>query len=419
MTTELTTSILLAEMTRLAPMPMMALEPDTGNIVALNQLARDTLGLPMRGGSVRELFDSPSLARQFLLMARNNGFVRQFEARLRLAGGQRVWVLIGARLVEVEETPLLVVSLIDVHERHLQEEALRDSEMRHRRVLEMANEGYALFEAHTGELLDVNPALCDLLGYDREDMLRLTPRDVLPDPDFRKLLQEQRRWGNTPHHRFELGIRRADGARITAEISVSSIADQDGRVSSIFALVSDITARKLSEERVLYLAFYDTLTALPNRFLFAEHMEQALRQHQRRGDKLALMFIDLDDFKQVNDTLGHDAGDELLRIVAKRLIACVRASDTVSRQGGDEFMVLLANLADEADASQVAEKMLAALAEPVRLNGSDVVVSASIGIALCPQHGASAATLRRHADIAMYQAKFGGKHRLAVYEDAS
>jgi diguanylate cyclase (GGDEF)-like protein/PAS domain S-box-containing protein len=416
MTTDIPSAALLAEMTRLAPLPMLAVEPDTGIVVALNQLARDTLGLPAEGGSLRELFDSPSLARQFLLMARNNGFIRQFEARLRLLGGQRVWVLLGARLVAVEGHPLLVVTLIDVHERHLQEDALRDSEMRNRRVLEMANEGYALFDAETGELLDVNPAMCDLLGYSRDDILRLAPEDVLPDDAITKLREEQKRWGNMPHHRFELGLRRADGERITAEISLSSIADQDGRVSSIFALVSDITARKLNEERVLYLAFYDTLTALPNRFLFAEHMEQALRQRQRRGDLLALLFIDLDDFKRINDTLGHDAGDELLRIVAKRLLSCVRASDTVSRQGGDEFMVMLDNLSDTSAAAQVAEKMLAALAEPVELEDGVVRINASIGIAVCPEHGSNMATLRRHADIAMYQAKFGGKHRYAVYE---
>ncbi|WP_374351583.1 diguanylate cyclase domain-containing protein [Chitinimonas sp.] len=417
MTTELTTSSLLAEMTRLAPLPMLAVEPDSGTIVALNQLARDTLGWQSSGSSLRELFESPSLARQFLLMARNNGFIRQYEARLRLVGGQLVWMLISARLVEWADETLLVVSLIDVHERHLVEDALRDSEARHRRVLEMANEGYALFDASTAELLDVNPALCDLLGYSREEMLLLTPGQVLPEESLTRLIDEQRRWGSMPHHRFELGLRRANGERITAEISVSGIADQDGRLHSIFALVSDITARKRNEERVLYLAFYDTLTALPNRFLFAEHIEQALRQQQRRGDVLALMFIDLDDFKQVNDNYGHDAGDELLRVVAKRLVACVRASDTVSRQGGDEFMVLLGNLTDRHAAIQVAEKMLASLAEPVELDGQQLRVRASIGIAICPEHGDNTASLRRHADIAMYQAKFGGKHRYAIYSD--
>jgi diguanylate cyclase (GGDEF)-like protein/PAS domain S-box-containing protein len=415
MATDLSHSSLLADMTRLAPLPILAIEPDTGVVAAHNQLARDLLGLTSSRLPLRDLFDSPSVARQFLLVARSNGFVRQFEARLRLPGGQRNWMLLAARLIEHGGQSLLILSLTDIHERRLQEDALRESELRHRRVLEAANEGYALFEARTGELLDVNPALCDLLGYQREALLRMRPEDVVTEDSMEKLRTERRRWAGVPHHRFELGLRRADGARITVEISVSGIVDPDGRVTSIFALVNDITARKTNEERVLYLAFYDTLTALPNRFLFSEHMEQALRQRQRRGGVLALMFIDLDDFKLVNDTLGHDAGDELLKVVGKRLLSCVRASDTVSRQGGDEFMVLLANLNEAEDATQVATKMLSALSEPVRIENTEVRVNASIGIALCPEHGETAATLRRHADIAMYQAKFGGKHRYAVY----
>ncbi|MBV8464609.1 MAG: diguanylate cyclase [Burkholderiales bacterium] len=415
MATVLSPSLLLAEMTRLAPLAMLAIEPDTGVVAAHNQLARDVLGITSNRLPLRDLFENPSVARQFLLMARTHGFIRQFEARLRLPNGQRAWMLLAARLIDHDGQSLLVISLTDIHERRLQEDALRESEQRHRRVLEAANEGYALFDARTGEVLDVNPALCDLLGYGRDALMRMTPEQLATEDSLERLRAEQRGWAGAPNHRFELGLRRSDGARLTAEISVSGIADPDGRVTSIVALVSDITARKTNEERVLYLAFYDTLTALPNRFLFSEHMEQALRQLQRRGGILALMFLDLDDFKLVNDTMGHDAGDELLKVVGKRLLSCVRTSDTVSRQGGDEFMVLLANLAEPSDATQVASKMLAALAEPVVIDGTEMRVNASIGIALCPQHGSNAATLRKHADIAMYQAKFGGKHRYAIY----
>ncbi|GAB3250371.1 hypothetical protein GCM10027296_14770 [Chitinimonas naiadis] len=398
---------------------MLAVDAETGAVLALNQLARDTLGLGSKEPALRDLFDNPSLARQFLLIARNNGFIRQFEARMRLAGGQRVWVLLSARLVELEGKSALIVNLTDIHERRLVEEALRESELRHRRVLETANEGYALFDARSGELLDVNPALCELLLYPRDELLQLRPEQIVTEDSASKLKTPLDRWGSASNHKLELGMRRANGEKITVEVSVSAISDQDGRVTSVFALVSDITARKLSEERVLYLAFYDTLTALPNRFLFAEHVEQALRQRVRTDRHLALMFVDLDDFKQVNDTLGHDAGDELLKVVAKRLMACVRNTDTVSRQGGDEFMVLLANLGNARDAAQVAEKMLASLAAPVLLGEEEVTVRASIGIALCPEHGESMAQLRRNADIAMYQAKFGGKHRYAVYDVAA
>lgn len=410
---------LFTDMARLSPLPMLAVCAETGTILALNQLARDTLGLSGNEPALRDLFDNPSLARQFLLIARNNGFIRQFEARMRLTSGQRVWMLLSARLVEVEGRAALFVNLTDIHERRLVEEALRESELRHRRVLETANEGYALFDARTGELLDVNPALCDLLLYPRDELLRMRPEQIVTEDSADKLKTPIDRWSSASNHKLELGMRRANGEKITVEVSVSAISDQDGRLTSVFALVSDITARKLSEERVLYLAFYDTLTALPNRFLFTEHVEQALRQRLRSDRHLALMFIDLDDFKQVNDTRGHDAGDELLKVVAKRLLACVRNTDTVSRQGGDEFMVLLANLGNARDAAQVAEKMLSALADPIPLGDGEVTVHASIGIALCPEHGESMTELRRHADIAMYQAKFGGKHRYAIYDAAA
>ncbi|MBV8659671.1 MAG: GGDEF domain-containing protein [Burkholderiales bacterium] len=381
----------------------------------MNQLARDTLALQDEDTALRDLFDSPSVARQFLLMARSNGFVRQFEARLRLGTGQRSWNLLSARLVDIAGQPTLIVTLIDVHERHQDFEAMRESELRYRRILEAANEGYALFDVRTGELLEVNAALCHMLGYDRDALLRMMPEALVTEDSLPQLEAERKRWANMPHRRFELGLRRATGERITAEISIAGIVDQDGRLSSIFALINDVTARKLNEERVLYLAFYDTLTALPNRFLFAEHTEQALRVKQRQGGMLALMFIDLDDFKLINDTLGHDAGDELLRVVAKRLLACVRASDTVSRQGGDEFMVLLPGIRQVDDARQIAQKMLTALDEPIEVGGEMRSVRASIGISVYPDHGTTASTLRRHADIAMYRAKSEGKHRFAVY----
>jgi diguanylate cyclase (GGDEF)-like protein/PAS domain S-box-containing protein len=403
------------ELADAAPVPLLAVEAEHGAILAMNRLARETLGLQADTPTLRDLFDTPALARQFLLIARNNGFVRQFEARLQLAGGQRVWVLLAARLLEHASGASLIVSVVDIHERRLAEEALRESEQRHRRVLEAANEGYALFDARSGELLEVNPALCEMLYYPAEELLRLQPQDVVAEDSLARLEEARQRWQKSPQSHFELCLRRATGERITVEVSLSAIADQDGRITSLFALVSDITARKLNEERVLYLAFYDTLTALPNRFLFSEHMEQSLRQRQRIGSTLALLFIDLDDFKQVNDRFGHDVGDDLLREVARRLVSCVRASDTVSRQGGDEFIVLLNNLNDTAAAEQVAQKMLDALAEPVVIGPLSLRITCSIGIALCPEHSEDAGTLRRMADIAMYRAKQSGKHRFAVY----
>ncbi|MBV1777095.1 sensor domain-containing diguanylate cyclase [Burkholderiaceae bacterium DAT-1] len=399
-----------------APLPLLLVEAEHGAIISMNRLARETLGLDPDSPHLRDIFDNPSMSRQFLLIARGNGFVRQFEARLLLAGGQRVWVILAARLVETGNGHHLVVSIVDIHERRLNEDALLESDLRHRRVLEAANEGYALFDAQTAELLEVNQALCDLLNYPEEQLLRLAPEDILSPESIAKIKEESLRWGPAPHHRFELELLPFSRPPITVEISLSAVSDQDGRVTSLFALVADITERKRNEERVLYLAFYDTLTALPNRFLFAEQLDQALRLRSRTDTSLALLFIDLDDFKCVNDSMGHDAGDDLLRIVARRLVDCVRSSDTVSRQGGDEFMVLLTHLQHPDDATQIANKMLAVLDAPITLGENKVRITASIGIALCPGAGEDATTLRRHADMAMYKAKQRGKHSFALYD---
>ena len=180
-------------------------------------------------------------------------------------------------------------------------------------------------------------------------------------------------------------------------------------------MLTDITERKLNEERILYLAFYDTLTALPNRFLLSERVDQALLQQKRQGGQIGLMFIDLDDFKQVNDTLGHDVGDALLQEVAKRLNACVRRSDTVARLGGDEFIVLLPNLKGREDAALVAEKIIASLNLPILVGNERLSARLSIGIAVGPEDGQDANALKKAADVAMYRAKAQGKNCYAFH----
>lgn len=169
-------------------------------------------------------------------------------------------------------------------------------------------------------------------------------------------------------------------------------------------------------ERVEYLAYHDGLTNLPNRSLFSRLLTSAVSEARRYQRQLAVAFIDLDRFKSVNDTLGHDAGDELLCEVARRLKANVRASDTVARLGGDEFVVLLPQIDGAGDAAAVARKILAAMAVPVHLMGRDMRVTCSIGISICPQHGLDEQTLKKHADIAMYEAKSGGRNNFQFYD---
>ncbi|MDH2915487.1 MAG: GGDEF domain-containing protein, partial [Gallionella sp.] len=177
----------------------------------------------------------------------------------------------------------------------------------------------------------------------------------------------------------------------------------------------DITDRKTMEEQVQYLAYHDPLTDLPNRMLFTDRLRQALASDKRDKASLALMFIDLDKFKPVNDELGHNVGDLLLKAVAQRMRDCLRESDTVGRIGGDEFVVLLPTIRTAQDALEVAEKIRASLNQPFELAGHSLNISSSTGIAIYPEHGRDEKLLMKNADIAMYHAKSAGRNNAQIY----
>ncbi len=183
------------------------------------------------------------------------------------------------------------------------------------------------------------------------------------------------------------------------------VRDDRGNILAGMAVAQDVTEQRQTEEAVRWRAYHDALTELPNRALLHDRLEQVLAMSERSGELAALLFLDLDNFKDVNDTLGHDAGDRLLQQVAARLAGCLRAEDTVARLGGDEFVVLLPSLQAAGDAAQVAEKITALLAAPVVIGKHRMSVTASVGISLFPRDGRDAAALMKHADAAMYQSK--------------
>lgn len=207
----------------------------------------------------------------------------------------------------------------------------------------------------------------------------------------------------------------ADGERVALNLAITSIHDENGSLSQYAAIVNDVTQRKLDEERIRYQANFDALTGLPNRSLFIDRLHQSLLAMARANNKLGLMFIDLDGFKLVNDTLGHDKGDELLREAAERIAACTRTGDTVARLGGDEFTVIMPNLHRNHDAPVVAQRILASLNKPFLLGGTESFVSGSIGITLYPDDAADANDLLKNADAAMYRAKDNGKANYQFY----
>jgi diguanylate cyclase (GGDEF)-like protein/PAS domain S-box-containing protein len=284
----------------------------------------------------------------------------------------------------------------------------------------------AAFESHESTIiadektviLRVNHAFSKLFGYTAEEAVGQKTRILQSSrhaPVFYAAMWE--RIGRDGIWQGEIWDRRKNGEVFPSWMSITAVRNDEGVVTHFVATHTDITLRKAAEEKIHLLAYYDPLTRLPNRRLLHDRLHQAVIRAKRDGSRLALVFIDLDKFKPVNDEFGHQAGDELLLAVAHRLQACVRESDTVARMGGDEFVVLLPSIDAAENALWVAEKIHAALREPFTFSdGGTVSISSSAGIALYPDHALDEATLTSHADAAMYQAKAAGRDRFVLFQ---
>jgi diguanylate cyclase (GGDEF)-like protein/PAS domain S-box-containing protein len=229
-------------------------------------------------------------------------------------------------------------------------------------------------------------------------------RQTIPCPTSRAIIENRTVAVESP-----CVLVRRDGAELAVENSASPIHDRHGGVIGAVMVAHDVTAARELSGKLARLALHDSLTDLPNRTLFRERMAEAMLRARNTGTSVALLYVDLDRFKQTNDSLGHNVGDLLLQGVAKKLLACVRSSDTVSRLGGDEFVLVLADVHGAADAASCAEKILHALSGGFLIGDLNLNVTASIGIALYPAHAGDADTLLRHADAAMYRAKYSGR----------
>lgn len=257
-----------------------------------------------------------------------------------------------------------------------------------------------------------NPAAERLFGYDAQEAVHHNLRSLLGAPGAPGASTESIAADDQLH---EVQYVRKDGSRFIASIIKSALKDDHGTVTGYLGMVSDITELKQAEEKLNHLAHYDGLTDLPNRVLFSQRVVQGLELAKRHQQRLALLYLDLDEFKPINDTWGHAMGDRVLQVIAQRIAACLRASDAVARVGGDEFVVLLMELHSVEDAVQVAQKIRAALIEPMTLDALTLQIGTSVGIAIYPEHGSTEASLTQHADSAMYQAKTAGRNRVVVY----
>ncbi|HOG11366.1 MAG: PAS domain S-box protein [Smithellaceae bacterium] len=304
----------------------------------------------------------------------------------------------------------------DITLQRLLEEALRQSEERYRTILEEMDDAY--FEVDlAGNYTFVNDAISRLLGYPKEKLLGRTFRDQVDKKDTKILYNAFGKIYTTgkPQRGIFYKYARKDGSARYAEISGFPLHNSKGEIVGFRGIGRDITERKKSEERIQYLATHDGLTGLPNRILFNQLLQRALQSAKRYQRMFAMFFIDLDRFKMINDTLGHDAGDQLLREIAVRFKQKLRAVDTVARLGGDEFVILIEELEDLSYVTTVARRILSAALQPMTIMGEECRVTASIGVSLFPKDGEDEQTLMKNADVAMYFAKEDGKNNFKFY----
>lgn len=301
--------------------------------------------------------------------------------------------------------------LVDITERRKREEAMRLSAT----VFDTLDEAIVITD-HDNNIVTVNPAFTKITGYERDEVVGKNPHLLSSGkhaPEFYRELWTSLTATGSWHG--EIWNRRKLGGLYVEQISIHTVRNEDGQLTHHVAAFSDISERKAMEEHVQHLAHYDLLTDLPNRALIHDRLRQAIVKAKRGKRRMAVMFLDLDKFKPVNDTLGHAVGDQLLKEVAGRLRHCVRESDTVARIGGDEFVVLLPEIDEVRDALTVADKIIHTIGLPYALSGQQQHISTSVGIAIYPEHGLDEEALIRHADIAMYYAKQGSDGHARVY----
>ena len=293
-------------------------------------------------------------------------------------------------------------------------DALEESEKRTRAILENALVGIAHIKDQ--HIISVNQKFESLFGYSRESLTGMHIKTLYPsDEDYQSINSttgELLANGETYHGEWQL--KNNKGNLFWCDVSAKSISEEKPEEGTIW-LFEDITKRKNSEDELRRLANYDTLTNLPNRALFQDRLAQAMERASRKQQSMALIYIDLDRFKKINDSFGHSQGDELLKTVAERLCQCVRGSDTVCRLGGDEFTIILPELQNISDAGKVSEKIVTTLNEPFSLESQQVTISPSIGISIFPDDAKNFETILKNADAAMYHAKNKGRNNYQYY----
>ena len=391
----------------------------SGSIVRASRSVEQLLGYTveeMLGRKLADFYCSQADREAFLARMRaNGGHIVGGESRLRHKDGHELWVLTTAHFVLDAAGNVVGVegTTRDNTRQRCAEEELRLAA----KVFESSGEAIMITDA-AGSMISVNHAFSRITGYAAADAIGRNARMLASGRHGREFFAGMwRAMLDTGYWHGEIWNRRGNGEVFPEWLSISSVRDADGKITHFVGIFSDISERKAAEAKIAFLAHHDPLTGLPNRLLLKDRMEQAMVHAERAGRKVALLFVDLDRFKAVNDAFGHPAGDALLRDSAQRLLSCVRDSDTISRHGGDEFLVVLTDLGSSEIPAQIAGKIMAALGEPFHIDDHEATISASVGIAVYPEDGAAFDELLKKADIAMYHAKESGRNAFRFYTE--
>lgn len=339
--------------------------------------------------------------------SRQDGSSIELSVKVRGMGGvhRRVDVI-----AQVDAAGVARGTLRDVSDDWERRRAMQLSEV----IVESAAEGIVVADRQ-GQLVSANPAFARISGYSAVQLTNIQGRifdsGLHPPGFYFRIVRAARRTGSW---QGEVWLRRANGEALPTWVALSAVQGEEGFHNYVI-VVSDMSELRAAEDELKVLAHHDALTGLPNRILLNERLDLAVRRMHRQNGKLAVLFMDLDRFKEVNDSLGHPVGDELLRQSATRLLQRVRETDTVARQGGDEFVIILEDIAHVDDAEVLARHLIEGFKRPFELAGHSVTIGSSIGIAVYPDDGQDATTLMRNADSAMYQAKEDGRNRAHVY----
>ncbi|WP_344761406.1 sensor domain-containing protein [Actimicrobium antarcticum] len=349
---------------------------------------------------------------QMLELAHQNGNYR-FDWLHVNASGETFWTEVLCTEIPIDSKALLYIVVRDIRERKHAEQSLQLAAQ----VFENSQEGILIADMNQ-RIVSINRALSDITGYTIDEVVGKEPQSLCvamrDKAQFKTISDEVH-----AHDRWqgELWGRHCNGRGFPLWLSISVVRDSHRNVVNYIAIMTDISDRKASEEQMRHMAEHDFLTGLPNRVLLLDRLQQAIAVAERNAIKLALLFLDLDRFKHINDSFGHHVGDKLLQAIAERLTKCVRAIDTVSRLGGDEFVIMLVDVGRGEPISHIADNVLNAVSMPYSIDGNDFIITTCIGISTYPNDGTDMDTLIKNADTAMYHAKGNGTNRYQFFDD--